>query len=57
MNLLAILAILAILVICSVAGLILYAVVMELIYGRDDGPRLRASYDHDKETPPRGWRS
>ena len=52
-----ILAILAILFICAVAGLILYAVVMELIYGRDDGPRLRASYDHDKETPPRGWRS
>lgn len=35
--------------------LIGWAVVMELIYGRDDGPRLRSSYDHEKETPPKGW--
>jgi len=50
-----ILAIIAILLTCAVAGLIGWALIMELIYGRDDGPRLRASYDYDKETPPRGW--
>ena len=44
-----ILAIIAALVICAYAGSIIHAILPRR------APRLPASYDHDKETQPRGW--